>query len=147
MIANHAILRKFRTPKNLSEEGFRLFSCLSFGFTHSHKKQSCNTERFWDSTLPYLLDVILLALQQSYCLLNLVFNRKVPDSLPGTGWTPAPPFLSNIERNSPRTQISGIPPKKLVIAMIASPHDTPSCVWWWQVKRFIPMLWCSPRRG
>ena len=25
---NHAILRKFRTPKNLSEEGFQLFSCL-----------------------------------------------------------------------------------------------------------------------
>ena len=28
VIANHAILRKFRTPKNLSEEGFQLFSCL-----------------------------------------------------------------------------------------------------------------------
>ena len=29
VIANHAILRKFWTPKNLSEEGFQLFSCLN----------------------------------------------------------------------------------------------------------------------
>ena len=28
-VANQAILRTFRTPKNLSEEGFQLFSCLS----------------------------------------------------------------------------------------------------------------------
>ena len=29
VVANHAMLRKFRTPQNLSEEGFQLFSCLS----------------------------------------------------------------------------------------------------------------------
>ena len=28
VVANHAMLRKFRTPQNLSEEGFQLFSCL-----------------------------------------------------------------------------------------------------------------------
>ena len=27
--ANHAILRKFQTPKNLSVEVFQIFSCLS----------------------------------------------------------------------------------------------------------------------
>ena len=30
VVANHAILRKFWTPKNLSEEGFQLFSCLAW---------------------------------------------------------------------------------------------------------------------
>ena len=37
VVANHIMLRKFRTPKNLSEEGFQLFSCLS---------PCCNTENF-----------------------------------------------------------------------------------------------------
>ena len=36
MIANNAILRKFLTPKNLSEEGFQLFSCLSTQFYNSY---------------------------------------------------------------------------------------------------------------
>ena len=30
VVENHTILRKFRTPKNLSEEGFQLFSCLAW---------------------------------------------------------------------------------------------------------------------
>ena len=30
VVANHAMLRKFQTPQNLSEEGFQLFSCLSY---------------------------------------------------------------------------------------------------------------------
>ena len=47
MIANHAILRKFRTPKNLSEEGFQLFSCLVQTWWGQWRNQTFFRKKVW----------------------------------------------------------------------------------------------------
>ena len=41
VVANHAMLRKFRTPQNLSEEGFQLFSCLAWPSEVKNKYWYC----------------------------------------------------------------------------------------------------------